>query len=130
MRTHTVATVALTLNTSAKWIDNVLSHHELPGVSRARQGIARRLNERAVLVLAIALDLSASLRLPMGAALAIASQLAGTDGPVGRHRPDSDSSIELTIDLEELERNLARKLAAAAEIAPTPRRGRPPKRRL
>ena len=126
MRTHTVATVALTLNTSAKWIDNVLSHHELPGVTRARQGIPRRLNERAVLVLAIALDLASSLRLPLRPAIAIAGQLADTDGPVGRHRPDPGSSIELTVNLDEVAQDLARRLARAAEIAPTPRRGRPP----
>jgi hypothetical protein len=48
MRAYTVATVAVTLHVPLKWVDNVITHHHLSGVTRARQGIPRRLTQRAV----------------------------------------------------------------------------------
>ena len=62
MRAYTVATVAVTLNVPLRWIDNVITHHSFPGVTRTRQGIPRRLTQRAVVVLAVALDLIQNLR--------------------------------------------------------------------
>ena len=128
MRAYTVATVAVTLNVPLKWIDNVITHHWLPGVTRARQGIPRRLTQRAVVVLAVALDLIQNLRLPLGRALKLADDLVGTEGREARHRLSPASAIHVTLDLVEAESRIAAQLAHAVEIAPVPRRGRPPGR--
>jgi hypothetical protein len=129
MRAYTVATVAVTLGVPAKWLDNVLTHYTIPGVSRAKQGIARRLNQRAVLVLATALELSRGLRLPVSSAISLAGRLV----EAGEGDEDGvmtlNGIIRITIDFPRIESMLAERLAHAVEVAPMPRRGRPPSRR-
>jgi hypothetical protein len=41
-RVYTIATAALALNISTKWLDNILSHNKILGVRQNRQGVARR----------------------------------------------------------------------------------------
>lgn len=125
MRAYTVATVALALRVRPKWIDNVLSHHKVRGVSQARQGIPRRLNREAVSVLAVTLRLTAALRVPLGHALAIAETLVATRE--GEAQRELGRGGRLVFDLGALENEVAALLADAAEIAPIPRRGRPPR---
>jgi hypothetical protein len=128
MRAYTVATVAVTLNVPLKWIDNVITHHPLAGVTRAKQGVPRRLTERAVVVLAVALDLIQNLRIPLQRALELASDLTGTQGREVRLRASPASVIHLALNLEDIENRVSARLAHAVEIAPVPRRGRPPSR--
>ncbi len=52
-RAYTIATAALTLGTTAKWLDNVLSHNRVTGVAQERQGVSRRLTVEGLLVLAL-----------------------------------------------------------------------------
>lgn len=76
VRGYTVAAAAVTLGTSTKWIDNVLSHHKITGVTQTRQGIARKLSPHAVLILEISLELGRVLSVPLPRALALAEELA------------------------------------------------------
>ena len=125
MRAYTVAAVAVTLKVPAKWIDNVLSHHSVPGVLQARQGVSRRLSPQAVTTLEIALQLVRSAALPLGRALAIAQQVvqAGTsEATVQLSR-----SVALVVDAGAIRAETSLRLAEAVEIAPRPRRGRPPR---
>jgi hypothetical protein len=125
MRAYTVATVAVTLHVPLKWVDNVITHHHLSGVTRARQGIPRRLTQRAVVVLAVALDLIQNLRLPLARALRLADDLVASEGREVRYRLSPSSAIHVTLDLADVQDMVASRLAQAVEIAPVPRRGRP-----
>ena len=126
MRAYTVATVAITLNVPAKWLDNILSHNRVPGVAHGRQGIARRLTPEAVTVLEIALKLSRSFAIPAPRALQIARDLVTQGGADARF--SVESPLALSIDVKSIEADISRRLADAVEIAPRPRRGRPPGR--
>lgn len=123
MRSYDVTATALALGVHRKWIDNVLSHHQLDGVDHTRQGIRRRLAPAAVLVLAIALDLHRALGLPLARSLEVATQIAAGDGSVRAGR-----NVALEVDVVRLQGELAERLGAAAEAAPPRRRGRPPMR--
>jgi hypothetical protein len=121
MRAYTVATTAVTLNVPTKWVDNVLSHHRIPGVSRSRQGVARKLTYPAILTLELALRIARSLTstLPRSLELA-ASVLANRESPLSL-----GNGLRLIVDLDRLESELVARLDHAVEVTPLPRRGRP-----
>ncbi|HEY0528926.1 MAG TPA: hypothetical protein VGD02_08855 [Gemmatimonadaceae bacterium] len=121
-RAYTIATAALALDVSSKWLDNTLSHFRIDGVLQARQGIARRLTIESLTILSVAILLTHSLEVPLGRAIMIAQQLIATRG-----RYFADDTLELVIDLPALHSQLLKRLERAVEIAPVPRRGRPPK---
>ena len=123
MRAYTVAATAVALGVNPKWVDNVLSHHRLPGVLQERQGIARRVTPAALLVLDVGLRLVRSLALPLPRALETAQQLVAA-GEGGIELPGM-ISIYLKADVKTLADNLTIRLERAVEICPTPRRGRP-----
>jgi hypothetical protein len=121
-RAYTVGTVALALTISTKWIDNVLSHHTLAGVVQQRQGVARKVSIDGVLQLALAILLIQDLGLPTTNALRLAAGLVQTGGT---HR--TTAGISMQLDLGRMRTDLDTRLAQAVEIAPVPRRGRPPR---
>ena len=127
MRAYTVAAVAVTLKVPAKWIDNALSHHTVPGVTQARQGVARRLSPQAVTILDIALQLVRSAGLPLGHALDIGHRIMQTGTEASETRLQLSRSIAIVVDLSALRADTSARLAEAVEIAPRPRRGRPPR---
>ena len=118
MRAYTVAATAVTLNVPPKWVDNVLSHNHVTGVSRGRQGVARKLSYKAILNLEVALRLARALSTPLPQALEIAARLLKE----GR-------GLALSMDLASIETDLAARLDHAVEVAPSPRRGRPATRK-
>ena len=125
MRAYTVAAVAVTLKMSAKWVDNVLSHHSVPGVSHTRQGVSRKLTPKAVTTLEIALQLLRSISLPVARALEIAHALVQSGETPAR--VSLSSSVDIVVDVSAITAETSRRLADAVEIAPQPRRGRPPR---
>jgi hypothetical protein len=125
MRAYTVAAVAVTLKVPAKWIDNVLSHHTVPGVSQNRQGVTRRLSPKAVTILEITLQLIRSASVPLARALEIAQHVTQMETPEAR-MPLS-GSVAIVVDMAAIRADTATRLADAVEIAPRPRRGRPPR---
>jgi len=125
MRGYTVTTVAVTLRMPPKWVDNVLSHYRVSGVSQARQGIARRITPQAVVILEIALRLSRSLVTPIQQALEIAANLSRIGGPEARIV--LSPVAELVVNVAAIEAETMLRLADAVEVAPVPRRGRPPR---
>ena len=125
MRAYTVKAAAVALKASPKWVDNVLSHHKVPGVTRKRQGVTRRVSSEAMLVLEIALRIMRSFGVPIGRALQVA-------GSVVEMRADAAgvevaSGFSLMVDIAAIEAELAERLAHAVEVSPSPRRGRPPR---
>ena len=123
MRGYTVATAAVALRVSAKWVDNTLSHYRVAGVHQSRQGIARRLTAESVLVLEIALRLVRLLQIPLRSALVISRSVTADEASTY-----AADECRLRIDVESIRATVDRRLAEAVEFAPAPRRGRPPVR--
>lgn len=123
MPAYTVAATAVTLGMPAKWVDNVLSHHLVPGVSQGRQGVSRRLAPQAILTLDLALRISGALGVPTSRALELSARVLRQ--PAGTTTIDLGQGVSLTIDLEAVRGELQGRLAHAVEVAPSPRRGRP-----
>lgn len=121
-RAYTIATAALTIGTSVKWLDNVLSHNRVSGVAQERQGVARRLTIDGLVVLALADLLIRELGLPTSKAIAVAQLLARSEG-----RYTVPQGLTLALDLSRFRSELLERLERAVEIAPVPKRGRPPK---
>jgi hypothetical protein len=121
MAAYTVAATAVTLQMPPKWVDNVLSHHRLPGVAQARQGVTRRVTREAILVLDVALRLSRSLAVPMNRALDLATTLTRA----GKPAVALSGGVTIAIDLAAIQTDLTSRLAHAVEVAPSPPRGRP-----
>ena len=121
-RVYTIATAALTLGTSMKWLDNALSHNRVSGVAQQRQGVSRRLTVEALVSLALAILLVRELGLPIAKAIAVAENLAKNEG-----RYNASRGLMLTLDLSSFRTDLLERLENAVEIAPVPKRGRPHK---
>jgi hypothetical protein len=120
-RAYTVGTVALALNVPGKWIDNVLSHHPVAGVTQRRQGVARKVSPEGMLQLSLAIILIEDLEIPTAPALRLAESMSDADGNL-----QTASGLRINIDLPAIRAALESRLAQAVEIAPVPRRGRPP----
>ena len=120
-RAYTIATAALALGTSVKWLDNALSHNRVPGVSQERQGVSRRLTVEGLLVLALVVLLIQELGVPVPRAIVLAEDLIKN---AGRHIARQGLSVD--IDLASFQARLLDTLENAVEVAPVPRRGRPP----
>jgi hypothetical protein len=121
-RAYTVATAAVAIGSPIKWIDNVLSHNKLIGIRQERQGVARRLSIDGILVLA----LTALLIRELG--VSTAKAITAAEGIVeGRGRYSSPQGVNVEIDLEAFRSGLLEQLELAVEVAPIPKRGRPPK---
>ena len=120
-RAYTIATAALALNISPKWLDNILSHYRVSGVVQERQGVSRRITIDGLLTLSITQLLTVDLGLTVNRALQIAEELIAGEGA------SASGSLKLELDLVELRTRLISQLESAVEVAPLPRRGRPPR---
>ncbi len=72
-----IATIAA--STDEKWIDNLLSKHEVPGVERARQGVERRISHQGLRHIVLIRRLTKSAGVPTSRAVALASRVLATD---------------------------------------------------
>ena len=120
-RAYTVATAALALGVPVKWVDNILSHHKLAGIRQHRQGVSRHLSVEGLVVLALTAVLVDQLGLPTTRAIVVATEIIKGNG-----RYTSGQRLSVEIDLASFRTELLDKLESAVEIAPVPRRGRPP----
>lgn len=121
-RAYTIATAALTLQMPAKWLDNTLSHIKIPGVQQQKQGIARRITIDGLLILSITALLIDQLGVSLSRAATMAETLTAHKGLY-----TSPGGIGIRLDLEGLRFKLLERLEHAVEVAPIPKRGRPPK---
>ena len=121
-RAYTIATAALTLEMPAKWLDNTLSHIQITGVRQEKQGVARRIAIDALVILSIAALLINELGISLSRAATMAETLASDNGLY-----TSQGGVAIQLDLEGLKSKLLERLEHAVEVAPIPKRGRPPK---
>jgi hypothetical protein len=123
-RAYTVATAALALGVTAKWVDNILSHNKVLGIRQERQGIARHLSIDGLMILGLTALLNSELGLPTTDAIRVAEEIAKTNGQYL-----ATQGLSVQIDLASFQTSLLERLENAVEIAPVPRRGRPPTRK-
>ncbi len=124
MRSYHVAAASVALSCQPKWLDNVLSKYDIPGVERSRQGVSRRLSFDALVLLATVRLLGERFGIPISRALELASEVAANaDGWC------ADAGIcGIRVDVARIREDLTARVRAAELSAPT-RRGRPPARR-
>lgn len=129
MSTYSARAVAIALDAPLKWVDNVLSHHFVPGASHGARGVERQLGEDALLVLALtryfAVDLGVPLALGTRIAAQIANSVSGTDGV---HRHSLPSGLVLEVPAAAIARRTQERLVDAAEAVAHIKRGRPKQR--
>lgn len=121
LRAYTIAVAALALEADVKWLDNLLSHHQVRGVARKKQGIQRQIPPDSLLVIAVARVLIESLSLPIGKALEVASRLVGSPASSAELPP----LLVLHADVRAIADRLQERLADAVEGAAKRPRGRP-----
>jgi len=125
MPLYNTATSAAAIGVTTKWLDNLLSHYDIPGVQSESQGVSRRLSLAAVTQIALARDLVDMMSLPVPRAISVAADLL--DDPSG-DRLGAAPVLRITLDLNRFQAGVLTNLASAVELAPSRRRGRPPKR--
>ncbi|HMH05408.1 MAG TPA: hypothetical protein VK579_01885 [Terriglobales bacterium] len=121
-RAYTIATAALTLEMPAKWLDNTLSHIKIRGVRQEKQGVTRHITIDGLLILLITALLIVELGISLSRAARMAETLANNNGLY-----TSPGGVGIQLDLEALGSKLLERLEHAVEVAPIPKRGRPPK---
>src|SRR6185312_11775282 len=97
MPLYNTATAATAIGVSSKWLDNLLSHNDIPGVQSESQGVSRRLSLAAVAQIALTKDLVDLLNVPVSTAVRVAADILAD--PQGEAL--AGSSIRLTMDLDE-----------------------------
>lgn len=107
-----------------KWIDNLLSHFDVPGVERARQGIPRRISRRGIYHIALIHRLNRDVGMSVSAALPLATQLLASRAG----REHIGEWLELHVDLSALAQTVDRLIEEASEMSAPARRGRPRQR--
>ena len=117
---YSVRVAALALDVPVKWIDNVLSHHELVGVSRTTHGVPRRLDDNALLALALCRTLAAETGMPIARAASLARDIVESGGRVA-----IGPGVALDVALDDVRRGLRARAIDAAEAVFHVRRGRP-----
>ena len=121
-RNYHVDIAAFAANVDRKWIDNLLSHFNVPGVESQRRGVARRLSLDAIRTVVLVRALAADTGLSVDRALAAAAELLdATDGRASATVP----WISLQIDRAAFDAEVGRRLAAAVEAVVPRKRGRP-----
>lgn len=124
MRLYSIAVTALAVGAPLKWADNLVAHHEIPEVRSRRRGVARGVSWAGVV--RIALIRALHLKLGCGVQDAVALSHALLQAPDGATK--LGGLLTLAVDRTALEHELRARLADVLESAPSPRRGRPPRR--
>lgn len=123
-RTYGIRLAALALIVPLKWIDNLLSHHELPGVIRSRQGVERRITEEGLLAIEMVRLVSAEIGAPLTrAAHIVRSALrARSSGPMTY---PAGQGVAVVFDVARIEGALRERIIEAMEFVARIPRGRP-----
>ena len=123
-RHYHVDIAAYVADADRKWVDNLLSHFDVPGVDAAKQGVARRISASGVHHIALIRRLVVDLAVSIDRAVALAHALLTTDAT---HVALSEV-LALHLDRDRFRRETDRRLSDAVESIVPARRGRPPTR--
>ena len=122
-RSYSVRITALTIGVSTKWVDNVLSHHAIPGVVSERQGVERSVSDLGIRTLELIRIATQELGASIPRSDEIATAVAAYPDACFR----TESGAELRFPIEAIERRLRDRLMDAIEATPRLKRGRPKK---
>ena len=123
-RTYHTKIAAFAANADAKWVDNLLSHSGVPGVSGGTRGASRRISAAGIRHIALVHRLNRVAGFSVEAAVALAERLLRT----GADRAELGAGLELQIDRQAFEREVEARIHEAVESIVPARRGRRPKR--
>lgn len=123
-RSYNVRITAVITGAEIKWIDNLLSRHELVGVERSRQGIERRITDDGLLAVELCRILALELGVSMRQAAAITNDcLRSSVGDELRYTMPSGLSLHLPVAATRARlRDRTREAVEMVAVAP---RGRP-----
>jgi hypothetical protein len=121
-RSYSVRLAALTTGADSKWIDNLLSRHQLPGVSRERRGVERRIDDEGLIAIELIRILNLELGVSMAAAISITAAMMV---PHAAGHYETPSGLALHVPMSELEQRLLARLGDALEFVARVPRGRP-----
>ena len=124
MRLYSVAVTSVAIAAPEKWTDNLIAHHDLPGVQSRARGVARGISWPALVHIALIRVLHLEIGCSVRDALALAAALIASSGG----RVATGPHLTIAFDREQFEHDLLRRLVEALESAPRPRRGRPRQR--
>lgn len=124
MRSYHIDIARHATDAERKWIDNLLSHFDIPGVERTRRGSPRRITPTGIYHIAltrlIALELDTSLR----SAVAFAAALLRAEPDEWRVFP----GFSFRFDRTAFESAVEARITEAVETVVPAKRGRPPAR--
>jgi len=122
---YDIAAVAHATEFDLKQLDNLISRNALDGITKKRQGVARRLSPEIAVVIRLARMLSDGLNAPVGRLLPIAHAiLYGITDEV-----QLADFVRLRVDREALRASTLTRLDSAVELVGRRTRGRPQKKR-
>ncbi|CAN5148309.1 hypothetical protein BH09GEM1_BH09GEM1_22270 [soil metagenome] len=124
MRFYDIGISTLVIDAPRKWTDNILSQHTIPDVRSGRQGVARRISYPALIRLGIIRQLHTELGIGVADAIRLAAQLLDS----GQETVLEAGQLRLRVDYDALRQLVDERLALALESAPSPKRGRPPRK--
>ena len=127
-RTYNVRFVAVTLGVQHKWLDNLLSHHAIPGVTGGRQGVSREIGADGLLAIELVRALVHEFSVPISrAATMVAQATPSADG--SELVLTSPSGVRVSLSLADAEARIRAQMFDAIEATAHVRRGRPPGKR-
>jgi hypothetical protein len=124
---YDLATTAFAVAAPRKWVDNLVSHHELRGITSRKRGVSREFSFEGVVLISLVRALCVDLGMPIRRAAEIAGAMAGSGKDHAAFRSlRLPYALVLSLDADALIRRVRERLLDAVESAPRPRRGRPP----
>jgi hypothetical protein len=121
VRLYSVAVTSVAIQAPEKWTDNLLSHHQVPGVQARSRGVSRGVSWHALVQIALVRELHIRLGCAVRDAVSFASAILASPTSA----LEAGSHLTVSFDRARFEHDLHRRLADALETAPRPRRGRP-----
>ena len=122
-RAFSVSVVAYALGADPKWLDNLLTNNDIDGVSKAKQGVPRKLTADSIATIWVAKTLIETL----GAGSAQAIQIAQLS--TRQRHVQLREGVRIEVNTESVNEVVSQRLLEAVQAAPQKTRGRPPKRR-
>jgi hypothetical protein len=110
-------------NADSKWVDNLLSHFDVPGVDGARQGLARRLTRIGIQHIALIRALTRDVGLSTASAVSLSVRLLAPGSAGTTITP----GVEIRFDRTAFEQTVDAAISEAVESIAPARRGRPRK---
>lgn len=107
-----------------KWVDNLLSHFEVPGVEQGRRGSARRVTQVGLYHIALVRVIARELGAPLKTSVVLATTLMHAESP----ELSVIGTLALRFDRDRFQREVDARVSEAVEAIVPARRGRPPAR--